>query len=144
MCNGSGILLDSSAYLSWRSKDPGCRKLAQVNHYVIRDLERFFIKSGRGRTANHQRQVDGAYWRSFDVNDAQDLAAAHLAPLTREEMARMNTKTRGRIARLHDESFEASRLVFEEMMRNDAYNRAYEEILAGFPQSRETQKLGSA
>jgi len=141
MCNGSGILLDPSADPGWRSKDPGCRKLAQVNHYAIRDLERFFIKSGRGRTANHQRQVDIAYWRSFDVNDVQDLAAVHLASLTREEMARMSTKTRGRIARLHDESLEASRLIFEEMMRNDVYSSAYEEISAGFPQSSECSKV---
>jgi len=133
MCNGSGILLDPDVDTGWRSKDPGCRKLAQVNHYAIRDLERFLVKSGRGRTANHDRPVDTEYWKAFDINDAEDLAAARRGPETRAEMEWMNNKTRGRIALLHEEGLAANRAVFDRLMQDDYYRGIYEEIVAGFP-----------
>lgn len=132
MCNGSGILLDPDADPGWRSKDPACRKLAQINHYAIRDVERFLVKSGRGRTANHERPVDTNYWRSFDINDAQDLGAARRGPETRAEMERMNNKTRGRIELLHQEGRKANRQVFEELFEDDYYRGIYQEIVGGF------------
>ena len=144
MCNGSGILLDPNVDPGWRAKDPGCRKLAQVNHYAIRDVERFLVKSGRGRTANHDRPVDTAYWRAFDINDAQDLAAERRGPLTRAEMARMDERTRGRIAVLHQEGRAANRAVFDELMQDPYYRGIYEQIVAGFPHHEAQLRTGTA
>ncbi|MEL6915459.1 MAG: glycosyltransferase family 2 protein [Pseudomonadota bacterium] len=133
MCNGSGILLDPDVDPGWRSKDPGARKLAQVNHYAIRDVERFLVKSGRGRTANHDRPVDTDYWRAFDINDAEDLAAARRGVETRAEMDRMNKRSRGRIELLHHEGRAANRSVFRDMLGDPFYRGIYDEIVAGFP-----------
>ena len=132
MCNGSGILLDMNVDPGWRSKDPGCRKLAQINHYAIRDAERFLVKSGRGRTANHDRAVDTKYWSDFDINEAQDLAAANLAPRVKEEMDRMNRKTRGRIELLHEEGRMANAEVFAQLLKDPFYREIYDRIVSDF------------
>lgn len=135
ICNGSGILLDPIADPGWRSKDSGCRSLAQVNHYAVRDLERFIVKSGRGRTANHERAVDKDYWNAFDLNEAVDDLAKNRATETRAEMERMDAKTRGRLSLLTQDGRNATHEVFDKLMQDDDYRRIYDEIRAGFPQA---------
>lgn len=129
-CNASGLLLDPDVGTGWRSKDPGGRSLAQVNHYALRDLERFIVKSGRGRTANHQRRVDTDYWRAFDINDVADTAALSQASETKAEMKRMDDKTRGRLSILTEEGVKATRAVFDDLMQDDYYRNIYDEISA--------------
>lgn len=132
-CNASGILLDPDIDVGWRSKDAGARSLAQVNHYAIRDLERFIVKSGRGRTANHQRSVDKAYWDSFDINDTRDEAAYRLAAQTKTEMKRMDDKTHGRLEFLTSHGRNASRAVFEDLIQDDYYRSIHDEVVASVP-----------
>lgn len=136
MCNGSGILLDPDTDPGWRSKDAGLRSLAQVNHYAIRDLERFLVKSGRGRAANHQRPVDKEYWDTFNYNDVEDSRAALLASSTKAEMKRMDEKARGRLAVLTDRGYKASHAVFRDLMQDENYSSIYNEISSGFPKSK--------
>jgi len=133
-CNGSGQLLDPGETPGWRSKDPDHRKLAQVNHYALRDLERFLVKSGRGRTANHERAVDRTYWQTFDINDATDTHAAARANETHAEMARMDAATHGRLALLTREGRTATHEVFQNLMNIPAYHAIYTQIKADFPQ----------
>lgn len=143
MVNGSGMPLDANTDPGWRSKEPGGRSLAQINHYAIRDLERFIVKSGRGRTANHQRLVDKTYWDSFDINEAVDNAAKSRAAQTKAEMKRLDDKTRGRIALLTQIGREATRAVFDALMDDAYYRRVYDEIAANFPETPVSQPDGA-
>lgn len=133
ICNGSGILLQNSVDPGWRSKDPDCRRLAQVNHYALRDVERFLVKSGRGRTANHERAVDIQYWTDFDINEATDMSAADRAEQTRAEMKLMNDKTRGRLELLTQEGVDANHRVFNELLGDPYYKKIYGDIVELFP-----------
>jgi FkbM family methyltransferase len=142
MCNGSGIMLDPDVDPGWRSKDPGCRSLAQVNHYALRDLERFIVKSGRGRTANHDRAVDKEYWDTFDQNDSIDLLAKNRATEVRAEMERMDAQTSGRLSLLTQVGRDATHEVFDKLMQNEDYHRIYHEIKAGFSQSGDLSTQG--
>ncbi len=133
ICNGSGILLQNNVDPGWRSKDPDCRRLAQVNHYALRDVERFLVKSGRGRTANHERSVDIQYWTDFDINEATDMSAADRAEQTRAEMKLMNDKTRGRLELLTQEGVDANHVVFNELLDDPYYKKIYDDIVELFP-----------
>ena len=133
-CNGSGIALDPDQRIGWRSKDAGGRVFAQVNHYAIRDLERFLVKCGRGRTSNHQRLVDRVYWNDFNFNHAVDDQALQRLARTRDEMARMDALTGGRLSALTAAGRAATAAVLEELLRDPYFNTIYHEIAAEFPQ----------
>lgn len=127
-CNGSGMLLDPDVDLGWRSKDVGRRRLAQVNHYAIRDLERFMVKSARGRTSNHERPVDEAYWHSFDFAEAVDNSALYRATETHAEMGRMDHKTRGRLAMLTKISRDSTHNIFRKILEDGGLGEIYNRI----------------
>ena len=38
LSNGSGLAEGAFRRRSWRSTDPGGRRLAQINHYIVRDM----------------------------------------------------------------------------------------------------------
>ena len=127
------MLIPNGIQSSWRSKDAGSRTLAQVNHYAIRDLERFIVKSARGRTSNTQRLVDRVYWNDFDFNDAVDDLALKRVPETKAEMQRMDDQTNGQLAMLTQAGRAATHAVFDDLMQDPYYRDIFDDISAGFP-----------
>jgi hypothetical protein len=132
-CNGSGKLHPNGIQSSWRSKDADSRALAQVNHYAIRDLERFIVKSARGRTSNTQRLVDRVYWNDFEFNDAVDDLALKQVPETKAEMQRMDEQTNGQLSKLTKAGRAATHAVFNDLMKDPYYRDIFDDIAAGFP-----------
>ena len=130
--SGSGEILEDGIPSRWRSRDPAKRKLAQVNHYALRDLQRFLVKSARGRAGNHDRMVDMKYWRDFEFNQAEDLALARWAPAIRAEMAAMDQKSRGRLSKLTGEARAGVQASFEELLKDPYYRGIHEEISQTF------------
>lgn len=129
-CNGSGDLLDPEQPPRWFSRDRGLRRLAQVNHFAIRDPQQFILKSARGRTANHERAVDQKYWRECNANDEEDLALASKAPAIREVMEEMDRKTHGRLSTLTAAGRQLNQDLFEQLMEDPYYREVYESICA--------------
>ena len=129
-CNGSGDLLGDVEDIGWFSRDRSLRKLAQVNHYAIRDPQQFILKSARGRTANHGRAVDKKYWDECNANDEEDLALSSKSGEIREVMAEMDRKTRGRLTLLAQEGRRINQELFASLMEDPYYRQVYEEICA--------------
>ncbi len=127
-CNGSGMKQGTYAWRGWRSMDPGMRKLAQVNHYVIRDARRFVIKSVRGRTSNTDRAVSSEYWRGFNFLDEIDTSLALKANETRARMKAMDVVCEGRLRFLTEHACRIQKERFDELMAEEQYRALFADI----------------
>ncbi len=126
--NGSGIAFGGFDEKGWRSSDPGLRKLAQVNHYIIRDAQRFIIKSDRGRTSNLQRDVALSYWNEYERADEMDTSLARLAPTTRKTMQEMDDISHGRLEFLTFHARRIQKEQFERLLEIPAYLELFQTI----------------
>lgn len=102
--NGSGLPEDQFGLLNWRCTDPGQFALAQINHFPIRDVASFVIKTQRGRA--HQSHNDDwrKYWLRFDHNAVEDRTLANRAEDIRAEMSRIDDMTDGRLMLIRQKS----------------------------------------
>ena len=104
--NGSGLNWGLLPNPTWRSTDPLMRAVAQVNHYPLRDLSSFLLKSRRGSSSHPDREVELAYWNRFNYNAEEDLTIQRHLPAVREEMARLDKLSKGRLFMLRARSLE--------------------------------------
>jgi len=104
--NGSGLLKDAFFRKGWRSFDPLQRKLAQVNHYAVRDISSFLIKSAKGSSSHVGRELKLKYWQLNNLNDEHDLTNAVRTDKVRAEMARLDDLSNGRLFMLRARSLE--------------------------------------
>jgi hypothetical protein len=97
--NGSG--LGEGGYLrhNFRCTDPGGWRLAQVNHYITRDIDSFLLKSWRGSAHQADRAIRGSYWLRGNRNETADLRLADRAPAIWDEMLRLDAASDGRLLR---------------------------------------------
>jgi len=127
VCNGSGLRDGTYSQKIWRSRDPGLRKLAQVNHYVIRDARRFMIKSVRGRT-HEDREISTRYWQDYDLCDEIDTSLALKAVDTRARMKEMDTVCKGRLALLTAHARRIQKERFDELMTEEQHRKVFKAI----------------
>lgn len=104
--NGSGLSEGKFFMKGWRSFDPQQRKLAQVNHYAVRDISSFLIKSARGSSSHVGRELQLKYWLLNNLNDEHDHSIAARNITVREEMTRLDDLSNGRLLRLRKRSLE--------------------------------------
>lgn len=128
ICNGSGIKDGEFNAKGWRSADPKMRKLAQINHYVIRDAQRFMIKSARGRTSNEGRAVSTKYWREYDLSGELDADLAMKATETRAVIKEMDAVCGGRLSFLTGHALRIQKEKFDKLMTEAHYRDVYSEI----------------
>lgn len=124
VCNGSGMRDGTYSQKIWRSKDPEMRKLAQVNHYVIRDARRFMIKSVRGRT-HDERAISTKYWQDYDLYDEIDTSLALKATETRATMKAMDDTCKGRLHLLTGHARRIQKERFEELMTEEQHRQVF-------------------
>mgnify|MGYP001057671944 CR=1 FL=1 len=127
-CNGSGIRAGQFNEKLWRSADQGLRKLAQVNHYIIRDAQRFIIKSDRGRTSNKHRHVALEYWLEYELHDEIDRTLLDKSPETRARIAQMNSASKNRLNILTELALQHQNTRFDLLMLNPQYKLLFEQI----------------
>jgi hypothetical protein len=102
--NGSGLPDGSFDRVNWRSKDPKRRSLAQVNHYITRDLQSFLLKRARGSANAPNRDIGLRYWNAFNRNEATDRSLADRSEAVWAEMNRLNEMSDGRLMYLRAKS----------------------------------------
>lgn len=117
MVNGSGLKDGDFKRRNWRSADPKCRKFAQVNHYMLRDLPSFLLKHARGSANAPHRDVGLKYWHMHNRNEAQDTGLAQRAPAVWDEMQQLDEASGGKLLQFRNRSIRQWRL---------ALNRALE------------------
>lgn len=131
ICNGSGLKQGDFNAKGWRSADTELRKLAQVNHYVIRDAQRFMIKSARGRTSNEDREVATEYWREYDLTGELDADLAIQANATRAKIKAMDEACNGRLSFLTGHARRIQKEWFDELMKEQRYREIFLTVTGG-------------
>lgn len=116
--NGSGLEEGAFQRLNWRSTDPAGRKLAQVNHYILRDLQSFLLKRVRGSANAPGRNIGTKYWNKFDRNEEPDFDLAKRAKALLAEMHRLDTMSEGRLMHLRARSLRVWRRRYEDLRDN--------------------------
>lgn len=116
--NGSGLPLDRYQVRNYNSTDPGGQALAQINHYIVRDLDTFMVKTRRGSAHQDDREVGLKYWalrnKNFVVDDS-------MAPWRERLVARvgaLDDATYGKLKRLRRQSIAIQKRKFEEVMED--------------------------
>lgn len=126
--NGSGLAEGEFQEQGWRCSDPGMRKYAQINHYMIRDAASFILKSARGSTGHEGREVKTTYWRKADRNDFEDARLGALSDDLRDRMEEMSARTRGKLMVLRERAVELKQAEFERLMKEEWAQELYRQI----------------
>lgn len=123
--NGSGLLDDGFELKNHRSTDPDMLKLAQVNHYVLRDVSSYLIKATRGSAHQPDRDLREAFWdrRQKRSNLASDMTLHHRSAQVVQEMKALDALSKGRLKRMRTRALSHYRKRLDLLLEDDA-NRA--------------------
>ena len=124
-CNGSGLPPEAFKRTNYRSTDPGCRKLAQVNHYIVRDAASFVLKSARGSAHQAERDISRRYWRNRNHNAVQDGALAGRAAEIRAAMQELDARAGGRLEDLRQLALAKHQTWFQRLLADPFYRDLY-------------------
>lgn len=119
MYNASGLKEDDFARKNWRAMDPGGRKFAQVNHYMLRDLPSFLLKHARGSANAPHRDVGLRYWQRHDRNEEEDLSLASHAFELWAEMKRLDDMADGKLLQFRQRGLRQWRIALDEFLKQD-------------------------
>ncbi|WP_022703372.1 glycosyltransferase family 2 protein [Pseudorhodobacter ferrugineus] len=100
--NGSGLAPEDYALKNFNSNDPGGCKFAQINHYIVRDLSSFMLKSARGSAHQSNREIGHRYWtmrnKNFEIDDSMQPFVARV----KARMAALDKASDGRLMELRE------------------------------------------
>lgn len=128
--NGSGLPDAAFERLNWRCKDPGEMALAQINHYPIKDVSSFVLKTLRGRGHQDDFGAWAKYWRRFEHNLVEDRTLADRSTEIRAEMERMDTVSGGRLMLIRRKSQRIWRQKLNEALQEPQIQALYERVMA--------------
>jgi hypothetical protein len=129
--NGSGLPEAEFAWVKFRSTDPGCRKLAQINHYIVRDAASFVLKSSRGSAHQSDRRIEQDYWDRRNFNDEQDTGLALRGDEIRAAVAEMDAASGGELGTMRAEALDLHRKRFDGLMADPRFRDLYAFCQAG-------------
>lgn len=109
--NGSGLATDEYLLKNYNSTDPGGCKLAQINHYIVRDLASFMLKSARGSAHQANRPIGQRYWSMRNTNFEIDDSMQPFIARVKARMAALDAESNGRLMDLRE------RAIFAHMAR---------------------------
>ena len=116
--NGSGLEEGDFHRYNWRSADPGGRSLAQINHYIVRDMQSFLLKRARGSANAPNRDVGIRYWKVYNRNEETDTGLANRAKALLAEMNRLDALSGGRLMHLRARSLRVWRKRYKDLQDN--------------------------
>jgi hypothetical protein len=117
--NGSG--LDSSAFTvrNFQCSDPRMCSLAQVNHYIVKDVTSFVLKSYKGSAHQANRAIDQKYWKGRNNNREEDTRMLARQELLHSEMHRINQMTGGKLLDLTAKARSYHASAFQQAIANE-------------------------
>ena len=98
--NGSGLPEEAFQIRNYNSTDPGGQALAQINHYIVRDLDSFIVKTRRGSAHQDDREVGLKYWATRNRNYVEDLSIQPFLPRIFDRIRALDAASGGRLLRL--------------------------------------------
>jgi hypothetical protein len=102
--NGSGRRIEDVLVRGFQVTDPEPYRLAQVNHYMVKDSDSFLMKSARGSSSHPDRAIALDYWKKRNVNREEDRTLANLADAIRDEVRNLDAQSGGVLKRLRKRS----------------------------------------
>ena len=124
--NGSGLPADAFETRNFQCSDPGLKRFAQINHYIVRDASSFILKSAKGSAHQANRNIDHRYWKNRNKNESQDVRLAVKAPKLRAAMQEMDLLTEGKLSALTRQARAVHRRGIEAAMAEDWARKLYE------------------
>ena len=106
----------------------GARRFATVNHYALRSLESYLVKSDRGDANRDFRFFDDGYWRDRNDPAFEDLTIQRFLP--RVETAITDLKSLKGIASLHDNCVQRHQEKLSGLLQNPSFHALREQLLA--------------
>lgn len=116
--NGSGLPEDAFQIRNYNSTDPGGQALAQINHYIVRDLDSFIVKTRRGSAHQDDREVGLKYWASRNRNYVTDDAITPHIPRIFDRIRALDAASGGRLLRLRRQAITLHKEKFVETMED--------------------------
>lgn len=110
---------------NWRCSDPLNRKLAQINHHIVRDAQSFVLKSARGRAHQIENEVHFSYWNKFNINDDADTTLFYRENKLRKAMREIDAMTNGKLSVMTKASGDKHLEMFEDLMQVPEYADLY-------------------
>lgn len=127
---GSGLVPPSDSLTISASTDLGQHRLAQVNHYRVRDAESFLVAKARGRAnPNSVNSENLIYWMRGDAMGAEDRRLADQAPRIAAEMAALDAMSGGRLGRLTADAAAAWRALIDILRADPEKEAFYQSVL---------------
>ena len=109
----------------------GVRDLATVNHYALRSLDSYLVKSDRGDANRDFRFFDDSYWR--DRNDASFHDTSIKSKLSAVEFEISELKKLGDVGALHEKCVAAHRAKIERLNADPAFAELRAKLRAAPP-----------
>ncbi|MCA0994594.1 glycosyltransferase family 2 protein [Alloyangia pacifica] len=85
----------------------GARRFATLNHYALRSVDSYLVKTERGDVNREGRVFDESYWQERNDPAWEDRSIQRMLPALEEEIAALRALPE--VARLHDLSVQAHR-----------------------------------
>jgi len=138
--NGSGLKTGDYEIKNYNSTDPGGCKFAQINHYIVRDMASFMLKSERGSAHQANRPIAHRYWTMRNTNFEPDSSMAPFTARVKARMAALDEASGGRLAELRQKA------VFTHLARyytllQDKQNLEFRAFLFANPNAIDHRKL---
>lgn len=127
--NGSGLPLSEYRNEGWRSTDPSLRRLAQVNHYMVRSASDYLIKCARGRSSHTLKPISYRYWKNANINREEDLSLASRADDLAARMAAIDEQSGGKLMRFRARSFQMHRKQVRYALQDPGWRALYDRMI---------------
>lgn len=127
--NGSGLSPDRYQVKNYNSTDPGGQSLVQINHYVVRDLGSFLVKTRRGSAHQDDRVVGVKYWAYRNRNFVEDQSIQPWLPRIRARMQALDAASDGRLMRLRRHAIARHRQKIEDLLQDPEIRALREDCL---------------
>lgn len=99
-CNGSGLPEAEYRVKNYNSSDPEGCKLAQINHYIVRDTASFMLKTVRGSAHQADRVIGHRYWKQRNMNFERDDCVDPFLGRVRARMEALDQASGGKLKAL--------------------------------------------
>ena len=103
------------------------RDLVELNHYSVRSVESFIVKTARGLPSSRKKAIDLAYWVERNFNQVENTTIARHSDATATEKAFLLAIPG--MAELHDASVQWHRRRLPELLRDPAVMQLYGQIM---------------
>lgn len=139
-CNGSGLKTGDYLIKNYNSTDPGACSLAQINHYIVRDIAGFMLKSVRGSAHQADRPIAHRYWTQRNANFEPDTSMAPFTARVKARMAAMDEASGGRLSELRQTAIFTHMARYYTMLQ-DKKSREFRAFLLAHPNAVDHRKL---